>query len=121
MNNPVTDAIDGTALQTSKLYVRVDEHGVLRVGDSRVMLDSILAGFEQGHSAETIQQQYPAVSLEEVYGTIAWCLAHSDEVARYRKRQDAVWAHWQTEATKSPSPVVQRLRALQKAQRSEPS
>lgn len=117
----MTDDIESTALQASKLYVRVDEHGVLRVGNSRVMLDSILAGFEQGHSAETIQQQYPAVSLEEVYGAIAWCLAHGDEVTRYRKRQHAVWAHWQTKATQSPSPVMQRLRALQKAQSSEPS
>jgi hypothetical protein len=49
-------------------YVRVDEHGAMRTGNSRVMLDSIVAGFEQGHSPETLQQQYPALSLEEMYG-----------------------------------------------------
>ena len=47
-------------------YVRKDDHGVLRVGETRVMLDSVVAGFHQGHSAETIAQQYPALTLEEV-------------------------------------------------------
>ena len=28
----------------SKSYLRQDEHGVYRVGDTRVMLDSLLAG-----------------------------------------------------------------------------
>jgi len=48
----------------------LDETGVYRIGNTRVMLDSVLAGFQQGHSAETIRQQYPALSLEEVYGSI---------------------------------------------------
>jgi len=43
-------------------YVQCDEQGVMRVRHTRVMLDSIVAGFEQGHSPETIQQQYPEVS-----------------------------------------------------------
>jgi hypothetical protein len=46
-------------------YIRVDENGVYRVGTSRVMLDSVVAGFHLGHSAETIKQQYPVLTLEE--------------------------------------------------------
>jgi uncharacterized protein (DUF433 family) len=57
-------------MSEEKSYVRVDEHGVLRVSDTRVMLDSVIAAFQQGHSPETIRQQYPALSLEEVYGSI---------------------------------------------------
>ena len=57
-------------MNEKKLYVWVDEHGAMRIGHSRVMLDSIIAGFEQGHSPETLQQQYPTLSLEEVYGAI---------------------------------------------------
>jgi len=99
-------------MQSSKSYVRVDEHDVMRVGKSRVMLDSIVAGFKQGYSPETIQQQYPALSLEEVYGAIAWYLANAEEVAGYLERQDALWAQWRAKAAEHPSPVVQRLRAL---------
>ena len=33
-------------MSEEKHYVRLDEHGVMRIGTSRVMLDSIVAGFE---------------------------------------------------------------------------
>jgi len=96
-----------------KTYVRTDEHGVMRVGDTRVMLDSLVASFEQGYSPETIQQQYPTLTLEEVYGAIAWSLANAREVAQYLERQQAVWNHWRTRAEAQPSPVIQRIRVWQ--------
>jgi uncharacterized protein (DUF433 family) len=109
----MNERTEQSVVQSPKTYVRVDESGVMRVGTSRVMFDSIMASFEQGHSAETIQQQYPALSLEEVYGAIAWYLAHADEVAQYLQRQQAIWDQWRTKAAEQPSPVIQRLRALQ--------
>jgi uncharacterized protein (DUF433 family) len=78
------------AMNAEKRYVRVNEHGAMRIGNSRVVLDSMVAGFEQGHSPETLQQQYPRLSLEEVYGAITYYLAHTDEVRAYLKRQDEV-------------------------------
>jgi uncharacterized protein (DUF433 family) len=95
-----------------KHYVRVDEHGVMCVGETRIMLDSLVAGFEQGHSPETIQQQFPALSLEEVYGAITFYLSHRDEVQAYLKRQDVLWEALRAEAEQQVSPVVKRLRAL---------
>jgi uncharacterized protein (DUF433 family) len=108
----MNDRSEQVSLPPPKSYVRLDEHGVLRVGASRVMLDSIVASFEQGHSAETIQQQYPALHLEEVHGAIAWYLTHSDEVAKYLQRQQTVWDQERAKAAGQSSPVVQRLRAL---------
>jgi uncharacterized protein (DUF433 family) len=96
-------------------YVRVDEHGVYRVGASRVMLDSVVAAFLQGHSPETIRQQYPALRLEDVYGSIAFYLGHPEEVRAYLTRQDAVWQEWQQRSEERPSPVLERLRALARA------
>lgn len=61
---------------TTEEYVREDDHGVLRVGTTRVMLDSLLAGFQQGYSPETIQQQFPSLSLEEIYGAITYLNEH---------------------------------------------
>ena len=97
-------------MQTEKTYVRQDEHGVLRVGNTRVMLDSVVAAFHQGHSVETIQQQYPALTLEETYGVIAFYLANQDEVDRYLQRQDEVWRQERDKAHAAANPVVQRLR-----------
>ena len=93
-------------------YVYTDERGVMRVGNTRVMLDSIVASFEQGYSAETIQQQYPALSLEEVYGALAWYLANANQVSQYLERQQAVWRRWREKAATQRGAVIQRLRAL---------
>lgn len=98
-----------------KSYVRVDEHGVYRVGDTRVMLDSVIAGFRQGDSPETIQQQYPALTLEGVYGSIAYCLANPAAIDAYMKRQDELWDKARARAEAIPSAVTSRLRALKDA------
>ena len=103
-------------MDEEKRYVRVDEHGVMRIGNSRVMLDSIVAGFEQGHSPETLQQQYPTLSLEEVYGAITYYLAYTDEVHAYLKRQDELWEAWRVKSETRSSPVVERLRALRSSE-----
>jgi uncharacterized protein (DUF433 family) len=98
-------------MQPPKPYVNIDSHGVMRVGQTGVMLDSVVAAFQQGHSPETIQQQYPALTLEEVYGTIAHYLANREEVEQYLERQGEVWRQWREKAAEAVSPVVQRLRS----------
>ena|SRR5580765_8101893 len=105
----------------SKSYVGVDEHGVYRVAGSKVMLDSVVAAFHEGHSPETIQQQYPALTLEDVYGSITYYLANAAEVDAYLKRQDAEWEKARLRVEAKPSAVVERLRALRKAGVSEAS
>ena len=92
-------------------YVREDEHRVKRVGQTRVMLDSLVAAFYQGHSAETIAQQYPALSLEEIYGAIAYYLANKKTVDQYLRRQDGVWKEQREKADQAVSPVVVRIRS----------
>jgi uncharacterized protein (DUF433 family) len=63
-------------MNSSKPYVEADSEGVLRVGSLGISLDSVVIAFQDGHSPETIQQLYPALSLEEVYGAVAYYLAH---------------------------------------------
>ena len=94
-------------------YVSTDAHGVMRVGNSRVMLDSVLAAFQQGHSPESIRNQYPSLTLEEVYGAITFYLAHQDEIHDYLRRQDQVWEQWRGR-TDLPNPLIERLRSTQK-------
>ena len=91
-------------------YVTLDAGGVMRVAHTRVMLDSIVAAFEEGHSAETIQQQYPALRLEDVYGAIAYYLAHTSEVKEYLLRQGELWETLRSESALRPNPVLKRLR-----------
>ena len=103
-------------MNDSKEYVRADGQGVLRVSDTRVPLDSVVAAFEIGASPETIQQQYPTLSLELVYGAIAYYLSNPESVQNYLHRQEAVWEEWRTKAISRNSPVLERLRALSRAE-----
>ncbi len=106
-------------MQPTKIDVHEDEHGVLRVGNTRVMLDSVLAAYRAGYPPESIQEQYHALALEEVRGSIDYYLSHQAEVDAYLQRQDALWKEWQARSEARPSPVVERLRAMQHADRKD--
>lgn len=107
-------------MSDSQAYVLHDEHGVLRVGETRVAFDSIAAAFDQGHSPEMIRRQYPSLTLEAVYGAITWYLAHPDEAKAYLARQDRVWQDARAEAERRPAPVVDRLLRMREAEAARP-
>ena len=50
------------------------EDGALRIAGTRVGLSSIVAGFQEGESPERIAQEFPTVTLAQVYGAIAYYL-----------------------------------------------
>jgi uncharacterized protein (DUF433 family) len=65
-----------------KEYVKNTE-GVYRVGDTRVSLDSLVYLFREGMSVESMVESYPAVSLEQVHGALAFYLANQREIDAY--------------------------------------
>ena len=93
-------------------YVRVDEHGVMRVGATRVMLDGVVTAWWDGDSPESIKKSYPAASLEQIYGAIAYYLGHRAEVDEYLKHQEQLWEELRRKQDEKPDPVIVRLRAL---------
>ena len=68
-------------------YVETVE-GVYRVIGTRVSLDSIVQAFWRGQTAESIAQAFPVLTLEQVYGAVAYYLAHKFEVDEYLQRAD---------------------------------
>lgn len=58
-------------------------HGVLRVGQTGVTLETVLWAFEQGSTPEDIADQFPSLFLADVYDVIAYYLRHRDEVDEY--------------------------------------
>jgi len=54
--------------------------GAYWVAGTRVSLDSVVYAFLRGAAPESIAQSFPALSLEEVYGAIAFYLANQVEV-----------------------------------------
>jgi len=65
-----------------KEYVRMIE-GAYRIGDTRVSLDSLVYLFREGMSAESMVENYPALTLEQVHGTLAFYLANQNEIDQY--------------------------------------
>ena len=65
-----------------------DAAGVFRVGNSRVTLETVVGAFRDGATAEEIADQYPAISLGQVYATIAYYLAHTAEVNDYLRARE---------------------------------
>jgi uncharacterized protein (DUF433 family) len=63
--------------------LETDTDGVLRVGKTRVMLDSLIGAFNNGASAEEIAQQYPSVPLADVYSVVAYYLRRREVVQAY--------------------------------------
>jgi uncharacterized protein (DUF433 family) len=65
------------------LPLTADVEGVVRIGSTRVTLDTIVAAFREGMTPEGIVEQYPALRLAEVYSIIGYILSHAGEVEAY--------------------------------------
>ena len=66
-------------------YVEYRE-GAYRISGTRVSLDSIVYGFNDGQSPETIAQTFPVLELEQVYGAITYYLAHRSQIDSYLEK-----------------------------------
>jgi uncharacterized protein (DUF433 family) len=105
----------------TKSYARQTPDGAWRVGNSDISLDSVVIAYQQGYSAETIQQLYPALTLEDVYGAVAFYLANQAHVDQYLRDRDKLWQELRERSLASPSPVAARLRALAQAMKTAAS
>lgn len=83
-------------LTTIESPIRLDASGVVRIGKSRVTLLSVLNTYDSGATAEEIVQDFPVLTLADVYATIAYYLQHRAEVNLYltelRRQGDAAHA-----------------------------
>ena len=71
--------------ETAPLETNPD--GVVRVGKTRVTLDTVVGVFKQGTTAEEIVHRYPSLQLADVYATIAFYLKHQQEVEAYLQQR----------------------------------
>ncbi|MFY9974541.1 MAG: DUF433 domain-containing protein [Chromatiaceae bacterium] len=62
------------------------EHGAYRVAGTRVSLDSVVYAYLNGQTAEAIAQAFPLVTLEQVYGALAYYLAHRETIDAYLRQ-----------------------------------
>jgi uncharacterized protein (DUF433 family) len=78
-------------IQTDPVPLRLDDHGVVRVGDSQVLLDVVIREFNNGADPEAIAHGFPTLNLADVYAVIAYYLRHRKDIDDYlhTRRQEA--------------------------------
>ena len=54
--------------------------GVVRVKGTRVTLDTVVAAFAEGATAEEIAPQYPTLALSDIYAVLSYNLRRREEV-----------------------------------------
>jgi uncharacterized protein (DUF433 family) len=67
-------------VESDPVPLRMDEGGTLRVGQTRVTLESVIEAFRDGATAEEIVHRYTSLALPDVYAVIAYYLRHRSEV-----------------------------------------
>lgn len=60
-----------------------DSEGIIRIGGTRVTLDTLLNAFKNGSTCEEIVFQYPVLKLADVYSTISYYLNNQEKVESY--------------------------------------
>ena len=99
------------AIQPFTMPLSVDQDGKVLVGGTRVTLDTVMAAFDRGATAEEIVQQYPSLALEDVYAVLGYSLRHRREVDAYlaERRQLAQRVRAENEARFDPVGIRERL------------
>ena len=81
-------------------------------GHPRVSLDSIVYTSLDGHTADSIQQSFPVLTLEQVYGAITYYLAHRETIEAYLRAQEAAFEVLKETLRRKNPQMAQRIAAI---------
>ena len=109
-----------TVPTTAVVPLFTDADGAIRVRGTRVTLDSIVAAFRAGATAEEVAQQFPTVALADVYLIIAHYLNYTADIDAYllQRRDEAEALKHEIESQFDPVGMRARLVARRNAGRS---
>jgi len=71
------------SIKPPALPIAKDAHGLVRVGGTRVTLETVVTAFNNGSTCEEIVYQYPSLKLADVYAVISYYLSNQTEVDEY--------------------------------------
>ena len=94
-------------------YLETRSPDDVRVRGTRVGVEHVLEAYLAGSLPEEIALEFPALTLEQVHGTIAWYLRNQTEVDAYLGRWRARARKARSEQSRAGQPeLIQRLRRL---------
>jgi len=100
-------------VSTSEIKLTKTESGVLRVGNSRISLDTVIIAFGQGATPEQIVEDYDSLELTEVYAVISYYLQNREEVENYlaNRKVERDDLRRQIESRSNPQGIREKLLA----------
>ncbi|MBI3247268.1 MAG: DUF433 domain-containing protein [Deltaproteobacteria bacterium] len=91
--------------------------GAYRITDTRISLDSVVYCFLGGQTPESIVQSFPLLTLEQVYGAIAFYLAHRAEIDAYLEQGEVEFEALRQQWREQNLPLHQKLMAFREQQK----
>ncbi len=83
--------------------------GLYYISATRISLDSTVYAFREGCSPETICEDFEGLTLEQVFGAIAYYLDHQAEVDSYLSERKQHWAELERQGVPPNSDLLARL------------
>lgn len=95
-------------------YVEKIPDAGYRIAGTRIGLELIVTAYLDGQSPESIQDNFPTLSLESIHGSIAFYLRNREEIDRYIQEIAVLFDELQKQSEKENSPLLNRLRAARR-------
>lgn len=73
---------------TLSVPLRTDQHGAIRIGTTRVLLELVIHAYYVGETPESIVDSYPTLTTADVYVVIGYYLANREEIDAYVRQRD---------------------------------
>jgi uncharacterized protein (DUF433 family) len=73
---------------TIEIPLRTDEYGTIRIGETHITLETIIAAHQRGDTPQEIVDGFPSLELADVYALIAYYLQHQKNIDNYIRQQD---------------------------------
>ncbi len=103
-------------IEAPPVPLRIDEHGGIRVGQTRVPIDTVVYCFNEGASPEEITLRYTSMALPDVYAVINYYLQNKAEIDAYILAREEEASRIQTEMEQRFPPHGIRARLLARKQ-----
>lgn len=105
--------------------LRTDQDGVIRVGNTRVTLMTIVGRHNVGDTPEQIHSGFPTVPLADIYAVITYYLTHREEVDEYirqaKEEGERLRREWEANDPKAAEFNAKMRALLEEKRKSEPS
>ena len=91
------------------------------VADARVSLDSVVYAFLEGLSPESIVDSFETLTLEQVYGALAYYLGHRAEIDAYLRQAEAEFDELCRQAREAHPLLYKKLDEAHRQRTAEPA